>query len=103
MKAHQLQEIHRFHVAMVAIALLSAVACHDSVEPIGPPVTGIASVAAAGGVGAPIPGQYIIRLRDDVSDPGTVANQLVSASGGTLGFVYRYAIKGFSANLSAAA
>jgi hypothetical protein len=42
-----------------------------------------------------IPGQYIVRLRDDVQNVAGVAVQIASANGGTVGYVYTNAIKGF--------
>src|SRR5216117_3082299 len=50
-----------------------------------------------------VPGQYIVVLRDNVADPATVANELVTAAGGSLLRVYTSAIKGFAAQLSAPA
>jgi len=50
-----------------------------------------------------VPGQYIVVLRDNVADPATVANELVTAAGGSLLQVYTSAIKGFAARLSAPA
>jgi subtilisin family serine protease len=46
-----------------------------------------------------IPGQYIVRFRDDVQDAPGLARELVALSGGELGFTYTAAIKGFSAQL----
>src|SRR5207244_12827151 len=45
----------------------------------------------------------IVVLRDNVADPATVANELVTAAGGSLLRVYTSAIKGFAAQLSALA
>src|SRR6059036_2041291 len=50
-----------------------------------------------------VPGQYIVVFRDNVADPATVANELVTAAGGSLLRVYTSAIKGFAAQLSAPA
>jgi subtilisin family serine protease len=47
-----------------------------------------------------IPGQYIVQFKDEVRDVPGLARQLVAHSGGTLGFTYTAAIKGFSAQLS---
>ena len=44
-----------------------------------------------------IPDQYIVVLNDDVANPGQVANQHAQQQGAQVGFVYRYAIKGYSA------
>jgi subtilisin family serine protease len=50
-----------------------------------------------------VPGQYIIVLQNSVADPATVAENLVTASGGSLLRVYTSALKGFAARLSAPA
>jgi subtilisin family serine protease len=54
---------------------------------------------------ARIPNQYIVVLKGDVSVAGVdaTADELVSRVGGTRQHVYRHALKGFSAEMSAAA
>jgi len=47
-----------------------------------------------------IPGHYIVVLEDSTDHPGAVAQAQTDAHGGRLGFVYRYALKGYSAELS---
>ena len=44
-----------------------------------------------------IPDRYIVVLNDNVANPGQVANQHAQQQGAQVGFVYRYAIKGYSA------
>ncbi len=46
-----------------------------------------------------IPGHYIVVLKDSVEHPGEVASAQVDDLGGRVGFVYRYALKGYSAVL----
>jgi subtilisin family serine protease len=53
--------------------------------------------------GGPIPGQYIVVLNDDVTNPRSVAVELSRAHGLGLGFTYSHAIKGFSAQVPAQA
>jgi subtilisin family serine protease len=48
-------------------------------------------------------GNYIVVFRDRVDRPAVVAQGLVSAYGGSLKFVYQYALKGFAAELPEAA
>ncbi|MDQ6870977.1 MAG: S8 family peptidase [Gemmatimonadota bacterium] len=84
---------------VTALAILAPTACQEVQNPVAP-VTPKSNVAVAVPVKGPIPDHYIVRLRDDVLDPGLIARQLVGANGGTIGFVYRAAIKGFSAQLS---
>ena len=47
--------------------------------------------------------QVIVVFNDSVADPARAANDLIAAHGGRIGFVYRHALKGFSATLSARA
>jgi subtilisin family serine protease len=47
-----------------------------------------------------IPGRYIVVLNDDVSRPGQVANQHADQHAAQVGFVYRHAIKGYSAAIA---
>src|SRR5690348_4787201 len=47
-------------------------------------------------VGEKIPGQYIVRLRDDVRSTRDVATAIASAAGGSIRKIYTHAIKGFS-------
>src|SRR5690349_21285847 len=46
-----------------------------------------------------VAGQYIVVFRDDVTDPATVAQSMVSAQGGSLRHTYTSALKGFAASL----
>ena len=50
-----------------------------------------------------IPEQYIITLRSDVADVPGLTRQVVAANRGSLRFTYESAIKGFAAQLPAAA
>ncbi len=54
-------------------------------------------------LGGPIPGQFIVVLNDDVSNPRGVAAELARAHGLSLGFTYSRVIKGFSAQVPAQA
>lgn len=110
MQVYQHETKRRFPLTIAAAVLFSVVACQDGHDSVGPPLAGKASIAVSSTVGEPIPGQYIIRLRDNVVDPAAKANVLISAavakglvsvSDANVGFVYRSAIKGFSAKLSA--
>ena len=47
-----------------------------------------------------IPNHYIVVLEDFVDHPASVAEDQTESHGGELGFVYRYALKGYSAELS---
>jgi subtilisin family serine protease len=61
------------------------------------------SLSEASSAGEKIPGQYIVRLRDDVQDVAGIAVQIAQANGGTVGYVYTHAIKGFSIKIADAA
>jgi len=56
-------------------------------------------------VGRPIPNQYIVVLNDDIlsSEVASRAAEMALASGGSIGHIYRYALRGFSARMSEAA
>jgi len=58
------------------------------------------SLEAAPSAGEKIPGEYIVRLRDDVQDVAGVAVQIAQANGGTVDRIYTHAIKGFSVKIS---
>jgi len=45
-------------------------------------------------------GGYIVVLRDDVDNPGKAGRQIARQLGGRVGFVYQYALKGFSITAS---
>src|SRR5438132_1268770 len=60
----------------------------------------LAAFAGGGANAAPAPfGNYIVVLNDSVADPGAVAAQQASLYGGQVGFIYRYALKGYSVTL----
>ena len=64
------------------------------------------SMVAAGSAAAPASAEratYIVVLDDSVTDVEATARSLAHGVGGELGFVYEYALKGFSATLSAQA
>jgi len=50
-----------------------------------------------------VPGRYIVVLKDSVDHPGSVARSQVENQDGNLKLVYRYALKGYAAQLSDAA
>jgi subtilisin family serine protease len=50
-----------------------------------------------------LPNSYIVVLKDSVAHPGAVAETQTEQRDGDLGFVYRHALKGYSAELSDAA
>jgi hypothetical protein len=86
--------------AVLAPVMLAVAACQDSTSP-SPTAIAPSRVNAAQNAA---PNDYIVTFRDDESDPEGQANGLVKAHGGSLKYVYRYALKGFAvANLPDAA
>jgi subtilisin family serine protease len=80
-------------------ASLSLAACHDAVSPT-PERSSPPDLAQSG---TTVPNQYIIVLNDRAPDAVVSAPQLVATQGGRLGYTYRNALKGFSAQLTEAA
>ena len=58
----------------------------------------LAAVPAQASV-APVLDDYIVVLRSGTADPAAVATQQLARLGGSLGFVYRHALQGYSARL----
>ena len=87
----------------LAVAVLAVAACQDASGPASyARPTAPASVNAAKAV--PIPGDYIITLRDDVTDVDGVARSLSALHKGALKHLYKSALKGFAVqNISEAA
>ena len=77
-------------------------ACADWADDVAGPSakTLTAPVAAAQGS---LADRYIVVFRDDVQDPGALADALTAQAGGTVHYRYAHAIKGFAATLPAAA
>jgi len=89
------------------LAVLGAAACADSTAPTLPdasvkpdpvriPFEGMASL------GPPIADQYIVAFHASPSDVSSEARRVASSYGASISFVYRQAIHGFAARMSAA-
>ncbi len=106
--------------AAVAAATLAACADQGPTAPAGPPSTARSAAAAAQPAGDVIPGSYIVTFRDAAvggargamsaaasaaaaADVDAKAHEKVAKHGGKLRQSYAYALRGFSADLSAAA
>jgi subtilisin family serine protease len=85
------------YIAGFMAALLVASACTDSPTPYEPGSTGDAVVAPSASA-RPIPGRFIVTLKDGV-DPAAV----VRDHGVRPDFVYRHALNGFAGSISEAA
>lgn len=86
----------------LAVAALALSACQDA---SGPGQTGIKAPSSVNNVRAtPLPGDYIVRLRDDVADVQSIAQSISGLHKGQLKHIYQFALKGFAVrNLSDAA
>src|SRR2546423_6805294 len=88
-------------IGPLAVAVLALSACQDASGPAARPS---APTSASAARGAPLPGDYIVRLRDDVTDVQSIAQSLAGLHKGQLRHIYRFALKGFAVrNLSDAA
>jgi len=89
--------------ALLPLAVLFAAACRDGASVSAPLETLAEPAVAAARGGEVIPDHYIVVFNDAVRDVGGLARQLAEANGGTVGFVYQTALRGFSVTLSPAA
>ncbi len=89
------------HLTPLFVGALILSACSDTTPPTAlDSESAMFSASNAGGVQR---NDYIIVFRDDVRDVPGLARALLSQNGGTLGFTYTTALKGFSATLPDAA
>jgi subtilisin family serine protease len=90
-----------YSLAACAAALAFLAACSDS--PSNPAAAEEASRNTAqrpdAATGRVVPGQYIVRFRDDAADVNGRARAIVNENGGSLKYVYQHAIRGFAAAL----
>ncbi|HEV2016858.1 MAG TPA: S8 family serine peptidase [Gemmatimonadaceae bacterium] len=87
----------------LAVAVLAFTACRDASGP-GPAVRTIPFSAVNAARSVPIPGDYIVTFRDDVTDVAGVAQSIAGLHNGALKHLYKSALKGFAVqNISAAA
>ena len=78
----------------LAVATLAFAACQDASAPDAARPTAPFSVNAARS--GPIPGDYIVTLRDDVGDVGSVAQSIAGVHNGQIKHLYRSALRGFA-------
>lgn len=89
-------------LASFAVAALAFTACQDASGPATQRLAIPTMVNAA--KSAPIPGDYIVTLRDDVGDVAGVAKSIAGLHKGALKHLYKSALKGFAVqNISEAA
>ena len=63
----------------------------------------LSAIPAGAASTTPALGRYVVVLQPGTANPGAVAAEQVGRLGGSLGFVYRHALAGYSATLPAAA
>jgi len=86
----------------LAVAAFAISACQDASGPA--PTELRAPITASDAKATPLPGDYIIRLRDDVTAVQSVAQSLAGLHNGQLKHIYSSALRGFAVrNLSPAA
>jgi subtilisin family serine protease len=93
----------RFLLVLLSATILVFAGCEPSNNP-----TGIQQIESSGKLlkatsSDVIPGEYIVVLNDDVADVPTVAAEMARSHAAVTEHVYRKAIKGFSARMSAEA
>jgi subtilisin family serine protease len=88
----------RLRSALLATAAVALAACQASDE-IAAPSTDASFAATPAAASQRIPNRYIVVLRNDVRDVPGLARGLAAAHGGSVGFVYEAALKGFSITL----
>src|SRR5256886_2679008 len=87
----------------LAVAALAFTACQEASGPAAS-ARPAAPAVVANARSVPIPGDYIVTLRDDVSDVAGVAQSIAGLHKGALKHLYRSALKGFAVqNISEAA
>jgi subtilisin family serine protease len=96
-------------LALLALAALAA--CQDTTAPVVPgapdgaegPTAGLTPESPIGlpaiGPGRPIPGQYIVVLRDDVPSAASSAREMAGSADGEVLYTYGSALKGFTIRL----
>ena len=87
----------------LAVAAIAITACQDASGPAGD-ARRVAPATINTAKGVPIPGDYIVTLRDNVNDVAGVAESISRVHKGSLKHLYKSALKGFAVqNLSEAA
>ncbi len=91
MPTSRVRAIHRTHTFLATGSLIAAIAMLAAVS---------SAWAAPGQASDVIPNHYIVVFKDSVDSPGALAETQTEQRDGDLGFVYRHALKGYSAELS---
>ncbi|HKG91169.1 MAG TPA: S8 family peptidase [Gemmatimonadaceae bacterium] len=89
--------------AIISAAALSTACADNTPTAAAPDASELPSGAGSSAAGSVIPGRYIVTLRDDVDDVPAYARRVLGAQGGSLRATYAHALRGFTAEMSAAA
>ncbi len=93
----------RRSLAFPMLALATLAACSDDRAPLPTAVPMDEALSAAAsqdaGIGPSMQGRYIVVFKENVGNPGALADQLGRANGGQLHYRYTSALKGFAATL----
>lgn len=102
-----MMRLHGLLEPKLPIVLLSSVifaaACADGTGPVAPAVPEVSPAAVSAGAGQVDSDGWIVVFKPGVADPPGLARQLVDRHGGSIRFVYRYAIQGFGGSIPAQA
>lgn len=91
----------RFLIVSVLIIFVFLIACEKFNQPTG--IQEQEPISLAKQTADAIPGQYIIVFKDDVADVPSIVPQVAQEHGAVIEHIYQFALKGFSATMSAAA
>ncbi|HDP97982.1 MAG TPA: S8 family peptidase [bacterium] len=91
----------RFFIVSVLIIFVFLIACEKFNQPTG--IQEQQPISLAKQTAEAIPGQYIVVFKDDVTDVPGIVPQVAQEHGAVVEHVYQFALKGFSATMSAAA
>ncbi len=91
-----------FLLAFAALATPASALPTEPLQPppLAPPIPPKTQPQAEPEQDTRIPGHYIVVFKDSVAHPGNLAEAQTEQKDGDLGFIYRHALKGYSAELS---
>ncbi len=91
----------RFLIVSALILFVFLIACEKFNQPTG--IQEQQPISLAKQTADAIPGQYIIVFKNDVTDVPSIVPQVAQEHGAMVEHIYQFALKGFSATMSAAA
>jgi subtilisin family serine protease len=93
---------HRW-LALVCILTVTLGACRDAMAPSASAISSVPALSSESGNGRKLADEYIVVFNNSVSDVHGRAVALASATGSSVKFEYKAALKGFSGHMSAQA